>query len=229
MASPWQFSPYLPSPSKCSAARSHGGERAYARYRQGGFAAIRDRDPEPALLQPYAMAGRCAGRHRPPRCDASCSSVARTRLRERRPCKEETSLSHDRAGSFALRISALSHFRRKSPVCLPSTVYKAGSTTWRRSDREFDAGPGTRRAVPSLTRDVRSAAFDASGIAPYRSLRVLAFASPCPHLETASAVLDDRPALTNAPSWRRSVVVADFRPPPSRQRISKTRHAQSAS
>jgi hypothetical protein len=28
-------------------------------------------------------------------------------------------------------------------------------------------------------------------------LRVLAFASPCPHLETASAVLDDGPALTN--------------------------------
>jgi hypothetical protein len=66
--------------------------------------------------------------------------------------------------------------------------------------------PGIRRAAPSLTRDVRSAAFDASGIAPSRLLRALAFASPCPHLETASAVPDDGPALTNA------TVVAPARP-----------------
>jgi hypothetical protein len=43
-----------------------------------------------------------------------------------------------------------------------------------------------------------------------RLLRVLAFAAPCPHLETASAVLDDGPALTNA------TVVASARPPSSR-------------
>jgi hypothetical protein len=36
-------------------------------------------------------------------------------------------LPYDRQGGFALRISALPHFCRKSPVCLPSTVYRAGS------------------------------------------------------------------------------------------------------
>jgi hypothetical protein len=62
-----------------------------------------------------------------------------------------------------------------------------------------------------LKRDVRSAAFDASGV-PFQLLRVLAFASPCPHLETASAVLDDGPALTNG----------DRRPPSSSTRIVET-------
>jgi hypothetical protein len=82
--------------------------------------------------------------------------------------------------------------------------------------------PGMRRAVPLLTRDVRSAAFDASGIAPSRLLRVLAFASPCPHLETASAVLDDGPALTNA------IVVAPARPPSSSTRIVETPPSRAA-
>jgi hypothetical protein len=55
-------------------------------------------------------------------------------------------------------------------------VYKAGSTT---------------RAVEP-TRHVRSAAFDESGVVPPRLSRVLlAFAPPCPHLETASAATVD--------------------------------------
>jgi hypothetical protein len=131
------------------------------------------------------------------------------------PCRKRDELPHDRVDSFALRISALPHFCGKSPVCLPSTVYKAGSTTWASSDREFMLGPGTRSAVPSLTRDARSVAVDASGIAPYRLLRVPAFASRCPYLGTALAGLDNRPALTDATrrgAGAASVVVdADFR------------------
>jgi hypothetical protein len=44
-------------------------------------------------------------------------------------------------GLFALRISALPHFCRKSPVCLPSTVYKAGSTTPRHRTANFCSVP----------------------------------------------------------------------------------------
>src|SRR5207247_8994551 len=55
MASPWQFSPYSPSPSKCSAARSQWRRALGAIVQRGeaALAAIRDRDPEPAL-EPYA-------------------------------------------------------------------------------------------------------------------------------------------------------------------------------
>ena len=110
--------------------------------------------------------------------------------------------------SVHYRISAAN---RRS-VCPPRCI-QSSSATSAPSGREFVLGPGTRRAVPSLTRDARSAAVDASGIVPSRLLRDLAFASPCPHLETASAVLDDRPTLTNA------TVVAPARPPSSSTRI----------
>jgi hypothetical protein len=54
MASPWQFSPYLPSLSKCSAARSQWRRALRHVFGKTALAAIRDRDPEPALLEPYA-------------------------------------------------------------------------------------------------------------------------------------------------------------------------------
>jgi hypothetical protein len=54
MASPWQFSPYLPSLSKCSAARSQWQRALRHVFGKTALAAIRDCDPEPALLEPYA-------------------------------------------------------------------------------------------------------------------------------------------------------------------------------
>jgi hypothetical protein len=54
MASPWQFSPYLPSLSKCSAVRSQRQRALRHVFGKTALAAIRDRGPEPALLEPYA-------------------------------------------------------------------------------------------------------------------------------------------------------------------------------
>ena len=76
------------------------------------------------------------------------------------PCQPSLSEGTPSSRSRRLRISALLHFRRKSPVCLPSTVYKAGSTTVCRL-REFipsdivlvdccsPARRGVRRALPA--------------------------------------------------------------------------------
>jgi hypothetical protein len=121
----------------------HQIERAIVQRGETALTAIRDRDPEPALLEPYAYgkAGvpvvidyQDATHDDPPplwRGRAQCALSAV-------PAKKD-GLPHDRAGSFALRISALLHFCRKSTVCLPSTVYKAGSTTPAQSDCEFFA------------------------------------------------------------------------------------------
>ena len=59
MAPPWQFSPYLPSLSKCSAARSQWQRALRHVFGKTALAAIRDRDPEPALLEPYADRKAC--------------------------------------------------------------------------------------------------------------------------------------------------------------------------
>jgi hypothetical protein len=83
-------------------------------------------------------------------------------------------------------------------------------------------GFGTRCAVPSLTRVIRSAAFDASGIVPARWLRDLALVAPSPHIsKTASAALHDGAALTDA------IVITSARPPSSMQ-ISRRRRAARA-
>jgi hypothetical protein len=67
------------------------------------------------------------------------------------------------------------------------------------------------QSVPSGRRDTCDlAAFDGSGIAPSRLSRVSpAFAPPCPHPETAPAVLNDGSARTNA------TIVAPVQPPSS--------------
>jgi hypothetical protein len=129
MASPWQFSPYLPSLSKCSAARSQRQRALRHVFGKTALAAIRDRDPEPALLEPYADRKACVQvvidhqdvTHDPPLLRyAAC----------RRPLAKKGTAFHSNARRvFALRISTLPHFRRKSPACLPSTVYMASSTT----------------------------------------------------------------------------------------------------
>jgi hypothetical protein len=96
--------------------------------------------------------------------------------------------------SFALRISALWHFRRKSPVCLPSTVHKAGSTTL--------GIPGPASNAPLLMGQDRSPAFDCQAAlrsSDYRRFAGRAFASLCPLPH-----LDDRPAVTHAISRRPS-------------------------
>jgi hypothetical protein len=107
------------------------------------------------------------------------------------PAKRDD-LPPNRAGSFALRISAIPHLCGKSPACLPSTVYKASSTTERPADREIDARSRPRRAVPSLMPDVRSAAVDASGMVPSRSLPAW-HSRLCSRVETASAQIVEPP------------------------------------
>lgn len=82
--------------------------------------------------------------------------------------------------SVHYRISA-----RKSPVCLPSTVYKAGSTT---SNRELNAPARAWRALPKLTRafdlppSIR--AYRALPIDCRRTLSAAALTLLCPHLKT---------------------------------------------
>jgi hypothetical protein len=130
MASPWQFSPYLPSLSKCSAARSQRQRALRHVFGKTALAAIRDRDPEPALLEPYADRKACVQvvidhqdvTHDPP--------PLRYRMRRAGDLSLKRTAFHSNARRvFALRISTLPHFRRKSPACLPSTVYMASSTT----------------------------------------------------------------------------------------------------
>ena len=94
---------------------------------------------------------------------------------------------HPIAGSFALRISVVPQFCRKSPACLPSTVYKAGSTTRRHQARNCPIQHATRRAV--VARDAPSGPADAGGIVPSRLLRVLWRSR-----RTASVVDPDRAA-----------------------------------
>jgi len=46
------------------------------------------------------------------------------------PAKKETAF-HSIARRFCLANHALPHFHRKSPACLPSTVYKVWFDNWR--------------------------------------------------------------------------------------------------
>jgi hypothetical protein len=155
--------------------------------------AIRDRDPEPALLEPYThgKAGMpvvidhqdTTHTHLPHGAGRSMRLVSH-------PCKKgpvikgrpstrprgRFCLANQRAISFLPQIGGLSALHR---------VYDRFHNLTP-SDREFMRGLGTRCAVPSLTRDVRSAASDASGIVLARLLRDQAFVPCCPHLETAS-------------------------------------------
>jgi len=105
---------------------------------------------------------------------------------------------------FALRISALSHLRRKLPRCLPCTVYKFGSIASRDHTRDFKPNR-IPRTTPLSRRDVQTRVFAASDITPFLSLAVTvlrhcnsrvkaaidgagaaAYASCCRYLETAS-------------------------------------------
>jgi hypothetical protein len=131
MASPWQFSPYLPSLSKCSAARSQRQRALRHVFGKTALAAIRDRDPEPALLEPYADRKACVQvvidhqdvTHDPPPLRYRMRRAGDPSLKKGRPFTQTP------GGVLPLRISMLSHFRRNSPACLPSTVYMASSTT----------------------------------------------------------------------------------------------------
>jgi len=64
------------------------------------------------------------------------------------------------------------HFRCKSPVCLPSTVYKAGSTTVRGPHPGIHSQAGLSSSTAA-------------------ALPVAAFAALCPHFDTASGVLGE--------------------------------------
>jgi hypothetical protein len=123
------------------------------------------------------------------------------------PVKKGTACHAISRQFFALRISALSHLRRKFPRCLPCTVYKFGSITSR--DHTSDFKPNRIPRTASLSRrDVQTRVFAASGITPLLSLAVkvfrhrdsrvedaiddagaAAYASCCRHLQTASVTV----------------------------------------
>ena len=136
-------------------------------------------------------------------------------------------LPHDRVDSFALRISALPHFCGKSPVCLPSTVYKAGSTTWRRrTGNLYLVRHAKRRTIVDARRSICRGrckqALRPNRCYGFRASRV-----------AASPVISEQPwrggsttgdgAEPMRPSWRRrgppSSSNADFAPPPSKEEL----------
>jgi len=95
MASPWQFSPYLPSLSKCSAARSQWRRALRHVFGKTALAAIRDRDPEPALLEPYAdRKGVCASTTKMRRI---ATSLAASDAACRRPLAKKGTAFHSHA------------------------------------------------------------------------------------------------------------------------------------
>jgi hypothetical protein len=124
MASPWQFSPYLPSLSKCSAARSQWRRALRHVFGKTALAAIRDRDPELPIARRVCRSSSTTKMRR------IATSLAASDAACRRPlAKKGTAFHSNVRRGFALRISTLPHFRRKSPACLPSTVHMASSTT----------------------------------------------------------------------------------------------------
>lgn len=160
------------------------------------FNAVRPLSPPSAiatlnpLLKPYAYRQASVpvviddqdATHDPPPCGADALKCGLSAV----PAKRH-GLPHDRAGSFALRISALPHFCRKSPVCLPSTVYKAGSTTSRHRTADFCSVPAGDAALPPLKR------FD-----PPRSMQAALYSLyHCAFWRRLPASCDS-PALTNA-------------------------------
>ena len=166
LAVPWQFSLYWRSPQKCSAVRQQWRRALWHVFVAVPLPADTRRSPRRgplsppfviATLNPHCLSHMPMARrvcrsssttkmrrmtHLPRGADAQCALSAI-------PAKKD-GLPHDRAGSFALRISALPHFCRKSTVCLPSTVYKSGSTTPRHRIANFchvRARAAPRRAI----------------------------------------------------------------------------------
>jgi hypothetical protein len=130
VAFPWPFSPYLPSLPKYLAARSQWRRALRHVFGRTALATVRDRDPEPALLEHMPMASRGCRSSSTIKMRRMTSSLAASDAACRRsPAKKGTAVHSNARRFFSLRISKLSHFRRKPPACLPSTVYKTSSTT----------------------------------------------------------------------------------------------------
>lgn len=125
MASPWQFSPYLPSLSKCSAARSQWQRALRHVFGKTSLAAIRDRDPEPALLEPYADRKACVQvvidhqdvTHDPPPLRYRMRRAGDPSLKKGRPFTQ-TPGGFLPCESARYRISAANH----RPVCPPQCI-----------------------------------------------------------------------------------------------------------
>jgi hypothetical protein len=183
----------------------HQVERAIVHRRETVRAAVRERNPETALLEPDAdgkgvpfVIEHKDATHRYLPCGVGAGIGAP--IKKGRPVTPSPAV-------FALRISALSHFRRKLPRCLPCTVYKFGSIASRDHTRDFEPNRIPRTA-PLSRRDVQTSVFAASDIAPFISLAVIVFrhcnsrvedqidgagaaghASCSRHLETASVTM----------------------------------------
>ena len=171
MASPWQFSPYLPSLSKCSAARSQWRRALRHVFGKTALAAIRDRDPEPALLEPYADRKACVQvvidhqdvTHDPPPLRYRMRRVGDPSLKKGRPFTQ-TPGGFLPCESARYRISAANH----RPVCPPQCIWPVPQPDTLTPVNSYLRWHTIRRAW--LTRDVQAPAFDASGNAPSPSI-----------------------------------------------------------
>jgi hypothetical protein len=112
MAFPWQFSPYLPKyPDRLEPTHvrhedidDHQIERTLVQRGEPALAAIRDRDPEPALLEPYAY-GKAGVQVVIDHQDATHDHLLVARMRSMRfigRLQIWDDLPHDRVGRFCL-------------------------------------------------------------------------------------------------------------------------------
>ena len=235
MASPWQFSPHLPSLSKCSAARSQWQRALRHVFSKTALAAIRDRDPEPALLEPYADRKACVQvvidhqdvTHDPPPLRYRMRRAGDPSLKKGRPFTQ-TPGGFLPCESARYRISAANHRPVCPPQCIwpvpqPDTLAPVNSyLRWHSFRRAVvDAGHSSPRLrcerglhpPPSIAEGLAR-----SGVAGFVletlccSLAAAEFVSRSRHHETASAALDDGLVRTNAAVGTTSVG-ADFRAP----------------
>jgi hypothetical protein len=117
MASPWQFSPYLPSLSKCLASRSQWRRAVRHVFGRTALATVRDRDPEPALLEHMPMASRVCRSSPTIKMRCMTSSLAASDAACRRlPAKKGTAVLST-PGGFLPCESA--HYRISAANCRP--------------------------------------------------------------------------------------------------------------